>query len=72
MIQDFAPKSTLYFLTGMVWGGARIGLVAHATNLEAECVLYCVLTGMVGRGVSMGSALFLVGRRSPGGGSVYS
>ena len=31
-------------------GGARIGLAAHAPNLEAECVLYCFLQGMV-RGV---------------------
>ena len=43
MTQDFGPKCTLYcFLTGR-WGG-RIGLVAHAPNLEAECVLYCCFT----------------------------
>ena len=29
-------------------GGGRIGLAAHAPNLEAECVLYCFLQGMVG------------------------
>ena len=28
-------------------GGGRIGLAAHAPNLEAECVLYCFLQGMV-------------------------
>ena len=31
-------------------GGGRIGLAAHAPNLEAECVLYCFLQGMVGGG----------------------
>ena len=31
-------------------GGGRIGLAAHAPNLEAECVLYCFLRGMVGGG----------------------
>ena len=28
--------------------GGRIGLAAHAPNLEVECVLYCFLTVMVG------------------------
>ena len=59
----------LFFDRDGVGGPMRSGrgAAAHAPNVEAQCVLYCFLTGMAGGVLS----LFLVGSRSPGGGGVY-